>query len=302
MNKEQVMNVMGHVDPALIEGADGMKTKKRLPRVAQAGLIAACLCVALVGTAFAVETVTGVSILRYFSGEEFDEVMQEVDPNYQPSGEDYHGFVQDKQGMGVSLSGVSAEALSLAHGAGDKEFASFEEVEEFLGIDIYDNAAMDALTNEEYEGPELYEDGCLVSVQLDRESGVYLLCCADGQGMTWVQTTHYVMTGDLELNAVITAELEAERFVDSEGVSTVIYPSENVLTEECYTTVWGVEVPIICNVYPASESSAGYTEYSAHFCAEGVRYWVAVGGESTVEGGAELIRNILDAFEFKEIS
>lgn len=298
MKKEQIIQAMGCIDHDLIEGADNTRTKTRMRPAVRAGLIAACLCAALVGTVFAVEAVTGVSILRYFSGEEFDEVMQRADPNYQPSGEVYQGFLRIKEGMGVSLNNVSAEALSLAAGEGGKDFASFEEAEKFLGIDIYDNAVMDALRDEAYVGPELYEDGCLESVQLDRDSGAYLLCCADGDGMTWVQTTHYVTTGDLELNAVIVAELEAERFVNSTSESVVIYPAENALTEESYITVWGTEVPIVCNVSPASETSAGYTEYSAHFSAEGVRYWVAVGGESTVEGGAELLKEILNAFEF----
>lgn len=302
MNKEQILNVMDHIDPALIEGMDSRTTKKRMPRIARAGLVAACLCVALAGTAFAVETVTGVSILRYFTGEEYDEVMQEVDPSYQPSGEGYTGIVLDKEEMGVSLNDVSAEALSLAHGAGDQEFASFAEAEEFLGINIYDNAVMDALAKEEYAGPELYEDGCLVNVQLDRDIGAYLLCCADGQGMTWIQTTHYVMSGDLKLNAVITASVEAERFVNGAGASTVIYPAENKLTEESCTTAWGEVVPIVRNIYPGDDGGARYTEYSSHFVVEGVRYWVAVGGEGDGEGGAELIRNVLDAFVFQEIS
>ena len=283
-----------------LEELDEAKGKKLCP--ARWGLAAACLCAALVGTAFAVETEIGQKILRYISGGEFDKVLSEIDPNHQPSGEDYTGIVLDKEEMGISLDGVSAEALSLAGGAGAMEFASFAEAEEFLGIDIYDNAVMEAVAGEEYSGPELYEDGGLERVRLDRDVGAHLLCCADDQGMTWIQTTHYAMSGDLKLSAVITASVEAERFVNGEGASAVVYPAENELTEESYTAAWGEVVPIVRNVYPGENGSARYTEYSSHFVVKGVRYWVTVGGEGSADGGAERIREVLDAFVFQTVS
>jgi len=51
MNREQVQEVLNQIDPALIEELD--VPKKRQPRAWRAGLIAACLCAALVGTAVA---------------------------------------------------------------------------------------------------------------------------------------------------------------------------------------------------------------------------------------------------------
>ena len=55
MKKEDVLNLMTELPPDLIEEA-GLQApaRRRLPRLARAGLIAACLCLVLIGTAAAV--------------------------------------------------------------------------------------------------------------------------------------------------------------------------------------------------------------------------------------------------------
>ncbi|MDE6281411.1 MAG: hypothetical protein K2M15_06435, partial [Oscillospiraceae bacterium] len=54
MKKEQVLNLMNTVSPDLIEEADiQAPAKRRMPKTVRTGLIAACLCLALLGTAFA---------------------------------------------------------------------------------------------------------------------------------------------------------------------------------------------------------------------------------------------------------
>lgn len=54
MKKEQILDLMSTVSPDLIEEADIQPpAKRRVPKALRAGLIAACLCLALLGTAFA---------------------------------------------------------------------------------------------------------------------------------------------------------------------------------------------------------------------------------------------------------
>lgn len=53
MKCEQVHEIINHIDLALIEKVDA-PNKRRMPRVLRIGLIAACLCLALVGTVGAV--------------------------------------------------------------------------------------------------------------------------------------------------------------------------------------------------------------------------------------------------------
>ena len=54
MKEEQVLELMGQLSPDLIEEADVAEpTGRRLPKLVRTGLIAACLCLILVGTACA---------------------------------------------------------------------------------------------------------------------------------------------------------------------------------------------------------------------------------------------------------
>ena len=54
MKKEQVLELMSALDPGLVEEAAlQAPAGRRMPRLARAGLIAACLCLALVGTGVA---------------------------------------------------------------------------------------------------------------------------------------------------------------------------------------------------------------------------------------------------------
>lgn len=53
VDKERALEALGHIDPELIERMEVQK-KRRLPRPLRAGLIAACVCLALVGTVGAV--------------------------------------------------------------------------------------------------------------------------------------------------------------------------------------------------------------------------------------------------------
>lgn len=61
MNTEKwTMEVMGYVDPALVEGA--ARPRRRLSRAARAGLAAACLCLAMTGSVWALDTLLGVRL------------------------------------------------------------------------------------------------------------------------------------------------------------------------------------------------------------------------------------------------
>lgn len=68
MKKEQVLNLMNTVGPDLIEEADiQAPAKRRMPKAVRAGLIAACLCLALLGTAFAANPEAVADFLSRFT-------------------------------------------------------------------------------------------------------------------------------------------------------------------------------------------------------------------------------------------
>ena len=57
--EDRMMAAVGCVDWELVEGAAAPAGRRRLPRRARVGLIAACLCLVLAGTVWALEAVLG---------------------------------------------------------------------------------------------------------------------------------------------------------------------------------------------------------------------------------------------------
>ena len=72
MKKEDVLNLMTGLPPDLIEEADfDAPAKRRLPQIARTGLVAACLCLALIGTAFAAVTVYRLTVQPHSYSDEY---------------------------------------------------------------------------------------------------------------------------------------------------------------------------------------------------------------------------------------
>lgn len=66
--EDRMMAAVGCVDWELVEGAAAPAGRRRLPRRARVGLIAACLCLVLAGTVWALEAVLGVRLGQTRSG------------------------------------------------------------------------------------------------------------------------------------------------------------------------------------------------------------------------------------------
>ena len=122
MDKERALEALGHIDPELIERIEVQK-KRRLPRPLRAGLIAACVCLALVGTVGAV--MVGFDFVGSFSQTRYT-VYGEL-TRYPMS-----AFSQEFQ------------ELTAAPGISDVECRSVSELEALLGIGLYDNPVLDA--------------------------------------------------------------------------------------------------------------------------------------------------------------
>lgn len=140
MNPEPVLTFMSSLDPALVEEADlALPAKRRLPRAARAGLIAACLCLALIGTAAAgvvtgwIKT-TGVTTSHVRRGD--GEIISIAEVGIVVDGRAYipwESFSQEARDF-------SSSALGLPKYKG---FDSWDELEEFLGLNIFDNPVLD---------------------------------------------------------------------------------------------------------------------------------------------------------------
>lgn len=124
MKKEQVLDLMNAVPADLVEEADGERpVKRRLPRVVRTGLIAACVCLALMGTAFAgIKGRTPVHLEPHIdSAGVFDGYSVTGDLAYYPISRFSDAFRE------AGASGTSRV---------NREFSSFEEVQAFLGENI----------------------------------------------------------------------------------------------------------------------------------------------------------------------
>lgn len=130
MKKEDVLNLMTGLPPDLIEEADfDAPAKRRLPRVARAGLMAACLCLALIGTAAAVNPEAVAQFI--------DRLTVRIFPNEQAPGYSVTGGAMTK----YPLSAFSPALLAASENRDgpvvfDLFFDTWDEVQAFLGEDI----------------------------------------------------------------------------------------------------------------------------------------------------------------------
>lgn len=129
MKKEQILNLMNTVPPDLIEEADIQAPAKRpIPKALRAGLIAACLCLALLGTAFAANPEAVAALINRLTVAV-------------TSTEGETGYTVDGGSMTkYPLSAFSPALLAASEGRNTPvvtlNFDSWEEVQAFLGKDI----------------------------------------------------------------------------------------------------------------------------------------------------------------------
>lgn len=140
MKKEQALDLMTAIDPGLIEEADlPMPSRRRLPKLVRAGLIAACLCLALAGTAAAAVAMGWIKA---------------TDPSVIQLPHRDRGTVTITQyevamdgSVYIPLENISQEALDYANSFLSlpqyKNFDSWEEAEEFLGVRLASNPVLD---------------------------------------------------------------------------------------------------------------------------------------------------------------
>lgn len=131
MKKEQVLNLMDAIEPDLIEEADlQAPAKRRMPKAVRAGLIAACLCLALLGTAFAANPEAVAALI--------DRLSVQISPSETNPGYSVTGGPITK----YPLSAFSPALIAASEGRESPAapvsltFDTWDEVQAFLGEDI----------------------------------------------------------------------------------------------------------------------------------------------------------------------
>ncbi|MDE6839329.1 MAG: hypothetical protein K2P49_00530 [Oscillospiraceae bacterium] len=131
MKKEQVQDLMNAIPPDLIEEADlQAPAKRRLPRAVRTGLIAACLCLALLGTAFAATNPEAMAALIERLTVQISPA--ETDPGYSVTGGSMTKYPLSAFSPALNAASEGRDGLAVVM----LDFDTWEEVQAFLGRDI----------------------------------------------------------------------------------------------------------------------------------------------------------------------
>ncbi|MBD5085209.1 MAG: hypothetical protein HDT33_09230 [Clostridiales bacterium] len=132
MKKEQVLELMNTTGHDLIEEADiQAPAKQPMPKVVRTGLIAACLCLALLGTAFAANPEAVADFLSRFT-------PVQAEPVTMPDGND--GYHVSYTPTRFPIDSFSPALLAAGEGRDSdfvqRRFDTWEEAHAFIGEDI----------------------------------------------------------------------------------------------------------------------------------------------------------------------
>lgn len=277
MKKEQVLNLMTAIDPGLIEESDTQApNQRRLPKLARAGLIAACLCLALIGTAAAI---------NYLG------VRTETDKD---------GTVWFKGGVArYSYALFSDELKALEGEPSAKAFNSWQEMEDFIGFDLVNNPLLDA-------HPSPYSFIWSESVK-----GRCILAISAGQDRMYTHGKFSVDGFDVTLAGYLFTDHipdELKDFYENEwdpatiGIMYQEDGSTKEITQDAYTTPSGLDVQIVTQM-----QEDRFCVLYAGFSINGVAYTISIPchnnegvSGTTLDGGQSVLTQVLDSFILPE--
>lgn len=294
MKAFDILNAMEYVPEAMLDEAIQSLQKRQGLKTMRLGLLAACLCIALMGTVLAF-SIAGVTIFvdRQENGE------QNVQEGFSYSGElirlpvdmlsekaraDAADFAQSTQGENVELFGDPAYVLHSMQ----KNVSSWEEAEIYLGLDLLNNYLLDAskLTDRDNLG----QPYCTVVISTRGQEG----------------KTTYSQISDVSVFASYDVSYETTKGEQKESqvrvkayVLTQMYPHDrekNPLKMSYENRITQIEQKeyITANGQPASlvcVQTDDYTDYYGICILNGTMIVV-----DTLTGDEELICQLLDAF------
>lgn len=268
MKNEQVLELMNAIPPDLIEEADlRPAAKRRLPRLARTGLIAACLCLALIGTAASARFLS-VGIVEGDNGY-----------TYLQGGIIYHPY-----------DSLSDEIKELADQPSViKPFGSWQEAEDFIGVDLMNNPVLDMSPARTY------------SIRIDNGettvNGRFLVVTTPG--MYFVRTH-----GCYEMDEV-TVNVESAYYTDHDisrdgGWDERFYgfhPLEGAeLNRETYTAPSGLAAQLMAIDRPDGHRDT----YLAAFSLNGVPFIVRTHSYNSLDEARAALLQVLDGFILSE--
>lgn len=305
MDKEKLMEAMGHIDPAMVEVA-AMSAARPRRRWLRPALIAACLCLLLVGTAVAVEVLNALNVTEIFSVA-------------RPDGEVVSGYTVQGGIVQLPLDKLSDEALDFAAGQMrlpvTKDCESWSAAEKFLGIEVANNSLLDQLepvaSSGYYYGKEHpYRCGVTFSGACAAPSFIHM-DVTYAIGADWKaavpENGGYNDATTVSVSAEIHTDEALDISVDRER--SYYFMGAEVTVLEDYLTPSGLAVTIVEELTDDDSTAAAasgriFTElqntktyYWADFALNGVIFQVFSVNTSDPDLALETLKQVLDAYE-----
>lgn len=244
MNREQIMEAMSHIDPALIESADLNISPTKHPRRVwhRPAVIAACLCLALAGTAAASAWIAGFNSVDFFK----DAIYED---------RSYQGYTLWGGMRFFPLDVLSQKVLDIAAENPcttiSLEASSKERLEDLCGLEL----------PESLEPDNMVRRGFTAAMSCDQEGPTCITYQDSFRGKE-----------DLTLQLEVQVEIYTERMYapDLELSTGYFIPSEYTVETEEYTTATG-QTALLTHSYKFMTSSPEETYY-ADFAWDGMVY------------------------------
>ncbi|MBD5133450.1 MAG: hypothetical protein HDT38_03100 [Clostridiales bacterium] len=277
MKKEQVLELMNTVPADLIEEADiQAPARRRLPKAVRAGLIAACLCLAFVGTAFAANPEAVTDFLSRFTPVQAESHTTEDGVNR------YHVSYKP---TGYPIDSFSPALLAAGGNRGDDRhvelsFDTWAEVRAFIGEDI---PCFLPETGENRSG--------LFTVWLDYDQKGRLIMVDVSKSWTspwfWVTITTEYFSGDSTGTTGWGMVIESESGDSAQVELLEPYPMANGCQAEIALFTFPTD--------PENPDTEGSVDCIATFVQDGIQYRVQNGGRLKEEPLTQLY-DTLDLF------
>lgn len=269
MNKDRILDAMGYIDPAMVEAADRPLEKTRRVGWMKTAAIAACLCLVLAGTAVAWYS-SQVKIT--WVDEESEDWLKDGNVAYTID-HDYVYFPLER--FPDEMTGLAEE---YAHDLVGWAFLSHDELEEFLGFEIWDNPVLDAAER----GGRSSTRKMVGTPPNGKPTNILLTASYSGRGMTSVSDDEHYIIDDVWVRAgahIYTNLMreDAEAYGDgtpSPGIVTYGDYRLEVDMEELYTAPSGLEATIMKSI--SVTYGPEMATYMAHFDVNGIQFTVQV--------------------------
>lgn len=277
MNREQIMEAMNHIDPALIEAADrNTSTAKHSRRGwSRPAIIAACLCMLLAGTALAAEILGWIEVKLPGSDEGVDGMSYQIEAEY--------GLLPvDILSEEVRQSAAAVPVPEEGKWYGEAwRFDSWPEAEAFLGLELANNSLLEQMEKGstsfgDLEQEQIAEGPCLAIAEID--NGI----------PRWIHVEARYLEGQYQITETAGLQFygpENRRVERSPAKMEITALTGRVIQMEDYAASSGLEASLI--------TRSDLCE--AYFIKSGVLFTLSVSDSGP--DAQQLLKDILDAYE-----